>query len=104
MNGQLITAGVVPAQAKESDGGGGCGDGHVCDCDAQAEDGLTGVFEYTHEIAASVADIESALRLDLADAVKSKMSDLIVNGDGSGDERYRPKTSQGFLGHHFGSG
>ena len=30
-----------------------------------------------------MADIEQALRRDLADAVKSKMSDLILNGDES---------------------
>ena len=44
---------------------------------------LTGRYEFTHEQAASVADIEQALRRDLADAVKSKMSDLILNGDES---------------------
>ena len=44
---------------------------------------LTGRYEFTHEQAAQVADIEQALRRDLADAVKSKMSDLILNGDES---------------------
>ena len=44
---------------------------------------LTGKYEFTHEQAAQVADIEQALRRDLADAVKSKMSDLILNGDES---------------------
>ena len=42
---------------------------------------LTGKYEYTHEQAAQVPDIEQALRRDLADAVKSKMNDLILNGD-----------------------
>ena len=36
---------------------------------------LTGRYEFTHEQAAQVADIEQALRRDLGDAVKSKMSD-----------------------------
>ena len=44
---------------------------------------LTGRYEFTHEQAAQVADIEQALRRDLADAVKAKMSDLILNGDES---------------------
>ena len=45
---------------------------------------LTGKHEFTHEIAASVPDIEAALRRDLADAVMSRMSDRIINGDGTG--------------------
>ena len=44
---------------------------------------LTGRYEFTHEQAAQVADIEQALRRDLADAVRAKMSDLILNGDES---------------------
>ena len=54
---------------------------------------LTGKYEFTHEQAAQVADIEQALRRDLADAVKSKMSDLILNGDES-TNAYEP---DGFL-------
>ena len=42
---------------------------------------LTGRYEYTHELAAQVMELESALRRDLADAVRAKMSDLILNGD-----------------------
>lgn len=42
---------------------------------------LTGKYEFTHEQAAQVADIEQALRRDLGDAVKAKMCDLILNGD-----------------------
>ena len=41
---------------------------------------LTGRYEYTHEEAASVVDIEQALRRDLADAIKSRMSYEIING------------------------
>ena len=44
---------------------------------------LTGKYEFTHEQAAQVADIEQALRRDLGDSVRSKMSDLILNGDES---------------------
>ena len=42
---------------------------------------LTGKYEYTHEQAAQVPDIEQALRRDLADAIKSKMNALILTGD-----------------------
>ena len=42
---------------------------------------MTGRYEFTHEAAASVLDLEPALRRDLADAVQSKMSDRIINGD-----------------------
>ena len=41
---------------------------------------LTGRYEYTHEAAATVADLEQALRRDLADAIQSAMSNAIING------------------------
>ena len=41
---------------------------------------LTGRYEFTHEAAASVGDLEQALRRDLADAIKYKMSNGIING------------------------
>ena len=41
---------------------------------------LTGVYEYTHEIAATVPDLEQAIRRDLADSIRSSMSNQIVNG------------------------
>ena len=44
---------------------------------------LTGRYEFTHEQSAEVADLEQALRRDLADAVRSRMSELILNGDES---------------------
>ena len=42
---------------------------------------LTGKYEFTHEAAAQVPSLEAALRRDLGDAIRSKMSDLILNGD-----------------------
>ena len=42
---------------------------------------LTGRFEYTHEMAAQVADLEAALRRDLGDAVMAEMSSQILNGN-----------------------
>ena len=51
---------------------------------------LTGRFEYSHELAGSVADIEQGLRRDVADDAGSKMSNAIINGmtpDGTNPER-----------------
>ena len=44
---------------------------------------LTGRYEFTHEQAAQVADLEQSLRRDLGDAVKARMSALILVGDES---------------------
>ena len=41
---------------------------------------LTGRYEFTHEAAATVADLEATLRRDLADAIASVMSNQIING------------------------
>ena len=45
---------------------------------------LTGQYEYTHEVAASVGMIEEALRRDLADSIQAQMSNGALNGDGAG--------------------
>ena len=45
---------------------------------------LTGRYIFTAEQAAQVSGIEAALRRDLADAVMAKMSNQIINGDGTG--------------------
>ena len=54
---------------------------------------LTGRYEFTHEQAAQVADIEQALRRDLGDAVKARMSALILTGN----ETTNPQEPDGFL-------
>ena len=41
---------------------------------------LAGRYEFTHEAAATVADLEAAIRRDLADAIASAMSNAIING------------------------
>ena len=41
---------------------------------------LTGKYEFTHESAATVADLEQAIRRDLADAIMAAMSNAIING------------------------
>ena len=53
---------------------------------------LTGRFEFTHEQSAQVVGLEAALRRDLGDAVRAKMSDLIINGD----EATNPQEPDGF--------
>ena len=45
---------------------------------------LTGRYVFTVEQAAQVAGIEAALRRDLGDAVMAKMSNQVINGDGTG--------------------
>ena len=56
---------------------------------------LTGSYEYTVEMAASVSDLEAALRRDLADVIKSKMTDTIING--TAPTNAAPQNIQGFL-------
>ena len=41
---------------------------------------LTARYRFTHESAASVADLEQGIRRDLADAIASAMSNAIING------------------------
>ena len=90
----LISGGVAPAQAKE----GAAAAAAVAATFAFANlkpKRLTGVYEYTHEEAASVAAIEQALRRDLADAVKASMSHQIING--AAPTNTNPHHVQGFL-------
>ena len=44
---------------------------------------LTGRFEFTHEMAASVPQLETALRRDLADSITAQMSAAIITGNGT---------------------
>ena len=76
----LITGGVAPDQKAE----GTAADAAVAaafSTETLKPKRLTGRYEYTHELAAQVMELEPALRRDLADAVRAKMSDLILNGD-----------------------
>ena len=90
----LLTGTVAPAQAMET----------VAAADATAATfdfanlkpkRLTGKYEYTHEMAASVPDLEQALRRDLADSVKASMTQQIVNGPAPTTQN--PQNVQGFL-------
>lgn len=75
----LVASGIAPAQAVEG----------TAAADAVAmtfnfanlkPKRLTGRYEFTHEANATVADLEQAIRRDLADAIASAMSNAIING------------------------
>ena len=88
----LITGGVAPNMKAE----GTAADAAVAatfDTETLKAKRLTGKYEYTHEQAAQVTDLEQALRRDLADAVRAKMNDLILNGD----EETNAQEPDGFL-------
>ena len=78
----LITGGVAPANVAE---GTAAADAVAASFSTESlkPKRLTGRYEYTHEQAAEVPLLEEALRRDLGDAVKAKMSDLALNGDES---------------------
>ena len=78
----LITGGVAPLQQPE---GTAAADAVTAAFATETlkPKRLTGRYEYTHEMTATVADLEQALRRDLADSVMAKMNDLILNGDES---------------------
>ena len=76
----LITAGVAPDMKTEGDAATDAVPA-TFGTETLKPKRLTGKYEYTHEQAAQVPDIEQALRRDLADAVKSKMNSLVLLGD-----------------------
>ena len=90
----LITGGVAPAQTKEGTAAAAAVEAPFSYANLKAKK-LTGKYEFTHELAASVPEIEAALRRDLGDAVKAKMSDSIING--LAPTNTNPHYVQGFL-------
>ena len=90
----LISGGVSPAQAKEGTAASAAVPATFSFATLKPKR-LTGQYEYTHEQAASVRDLEQGLRRDLADAVKASMSDQIVNG--SAPTNQNPQHVEGFL-------
>ena len=88
----LLTGGVAPDQAVEG-AAAAAAVAATFATETLKPKRLTGKYEYTHEQSAQVPDLEQALRRDLADAVKSKMSDLALNGD----EASNPQEPNGFL-------
>ena len=90
----ILTGAVAPAMAKEGVAAAAAVSA-TFDSVTLRPKRLTGKYEYSHELAASVADIESALRRDLGDAVKAKMSDSIING--LAPTNTNPEYVEGFL-------
>ena len=90
----LITGGVAPAQTKEPDAAAAAVAAAFSFANLKPKR-LSGRYEYTHEEAASVPDIEGALRRDLADTVKSAMSNQIINGPAPTNAA--PQNVQGFI-------
>lgn len=92
----LVATGVSPAQAKEG----------TAAADAVAmtfnfatlkPKRLTGKYEYTHEAAASVSDLEQEIRRDLAGAVKSSMSSQIITSEAPTNQNPHRILGGGFL-------
>ena len=75
----LISGGVAPAQVKEGTAAAAAVAATFSFASLKPKR-LSGKYEYTHELAASVTELEQALRRDLADAIKSSMSNQIING------------------------
>ena len=90
----LITGGVSPNQAKEPDAA-ATAVAAAFDFANLRPKRITGRYELSHEEIASVSDIEGALRRDLADAVKSKMQDIILNGTAPNTQN--PQRIEGFI-------
>ena len=90
----LVTGGVAPAQAKEGDAAAAAVTATFAYANLKPKK-LSGQYEYTHEAAATVADLEGALRRDLADAVGSRMNQSIING--TAPTTQNPHHVEGFL-------
>ena len=90
----LITSGVAPDQAKETTAAAAAVTAGFSFANLKPKR-ITGRYELTHEMIASVPDIETALRRDLADAVKSKLSDIIINGQAPTTQN--PQHIEGFF-------
>ena len=88
----LLTGGVAPDQKAEGTAAAAAAPATFA-TETLKPKRLTGAYEFTHEQAAQVVELEAALRRDLADAVRAKMSDLTLNGD-EGTNGHEP---DGFL-------
>ena len=90
----VLTGGVVPAQVKEPDAAAAAVPATFAFTTHKPKR-ISGKYELSHELIASVADVESAIRRDLADAVKSRMVHLMLND--TGPTNAAPQKVQGFL-------
>ena len=90
----LISSGTTSAQTKEGTAAAAAAAATFTYANMKPKR-LTGSYEYTVEMASSVQDLEQALRRDLADVIKSKMTDTIING--TAPTNSNPQHIQGFL-------
>ena len=90
----LISGGTTAAQTKEGTDAAAAGRATFTYANLKPKR-LTGSYEYTVEMQASVKDLEQALRRDLADVIKSKMTDILINGPAPTTQN--PQNIQGFL-------
>ena len=91
----IISSGVVPGQAKEADAAATPVASTFGTANLKPKR-LTGQYEFTHEISASVPELEAALRRDLSDAVEAQMSNIVINGH-AGVAKQNPQNIQGFI-------
>ena len=77
----LLTGAAAPLQ-KAEDAASGDAAAATFDTHTLKPRRLTGRYVFTVEQRAQIADIEQALRRDLGDAVRAKMSDQAINGNG----------------------
>ena len=92
----LVATGVTPAQAKEGDAA-AAAVAMTFNFATLKPKRLTGRYEYTHEAAASVGDLEQAIRRDLADAIKSSMSGQIITSEAPTNQNPQRILGGGFL-------
>ena len=78
----LLTSGSAPAMVAEGTAAAAAPEA-VFTSEVLKPKRLTGRYQWTHEMAAQISDIEQALRRDLGDSVKAKMNSLILLGDES---------------------
>ena len=90
----LFSTGVDPAQAKEGTAAAAAVAAAFLFASLKPKR-LSGRYEFSHEMAASVPGIEQAFRRDLADAVKASMSAQIVNG--AAPTNAAPQNVEGFI-------
>ena len=90
----LFTTGVAPDQTKEGTAATAAVAATFTFATLKPKK-IAGEYELTHEMLASVADAEGAVRRDLAEAVTSRMSHIVVNG--SAPNTQNPQRIEGFI-------
>lgn len=90
----VISGNIAPAQKKEGTAAGAAVAASFTTATLKPKR-LTAETEYTHELGASVADIENQLRINLMASMRNKMADILVNG--IAPTQQNPERIEGFL-------